>query len=267
MSLKHFNAIRDSGLLKGAAYQVALMLAVRTNEYGVCWPSYTTIAKEARVSGRSARDAVKKLERQGLLSVDRKSRKTNSYRLEVVAFEMAAKNRHYVNERRVHTPRSTKLPLGGNLTTTEGATSSPKYIGNTKNLNRAVTQSYDTEEIFDLLSESWAWKTEGKFAVRATQIGGSGITDTWFKRGRPTFVLFIDPLRTQGRECEGLSISFSESPGDPDLIERILRTMGFDDDPIWRWDVFIDRLSNPEMPPLEPVPVVRLVEEENWDAA
>jgi len=261
MSLKHFTAVRDSGLLKGAAYHVAIMLAVRSNENGECWPAYARIAKEARISERAARMAVKNLEQRGLLSVDRRSRhdrKTNSYRLDLDAFEDASKSQHVASERRAHVPRGRNIPTEGNLEANKGATSSPEYIGNTKNLTSAIEPEYSLDELFDLLSECWAWKTEGAFAARAIQVGGAGISDRWFRNGRPSFVLFIDPMRSQTRRTGGLSISFSEPAEDTRLIADILRHLGFDDDAVWRWDVFIGRLTNLEMPPLEPVPLDRL---------
>ena len=66
MSLKHFIAVRDFGLLKGAAYAVAFMLAARPNKFVEAWPGLTRIADEARICKRAARKAVREMERRGL---------------------------------------------------------------------------------------------------------------------------------------------------------------------------------------------------------
>jgi hypothetical protein len=59
---------------------VAAILAAHMNRQGVCWPSESTIATEARCSERSARDHVALLENAGLLTVVRRPGASNSYR-------------------------------------------------------------------------------------------------------------------------------------------------------------------------------------------
>ena len=258
MSLKHFLAVRDSGLLKGATYAVAQALAVRANEGGICWPSMDLLAREARVCKRSARQATRTLEAQGLLTIDRKSRTTNSFRLELEAFEAAGRNRHLRGGRRPLSSRRSEAPTGRQTPPKRAESPAPKDKGTIRNLHCARKPEIQPHETFQLLDLLWSWETEGAFAVAATQIAGSGVTDDWFSRGKPTFVIFADPLRTQGAGSAGLSITWCPAPGDPSTIEKVLAVMGFDEDALWPWSAFIDRMSSCELPPLEPVPVRRL---------
>jgi len=234
------------------------MLAARANKYGEAWPGLTRLADEARVCKRAARKAIREMERRGLLYVDHNARRTNTYRLDLEVFEAAAQNKVIIDQRRALTPRRTQIPAEGNTVPKMGESRAPESKTIIRNLECARAPEFAPEAVFDLLDERWAWETEGKFAVIATMIGGSGIADVWFSRGKPAFALFVDPIRTQGAGCAGISITWATLPSDLKQIEEVMRTMGFDADAIWPWDAFVSRLCNASLPPLEPVPAHRV---------
>ena len=68
---------------------VLLALADQANDAGVAWPAQGSLARRARQTDRNVRRMLVKLERMGLLSVERRSsshgRKSNRYRLHVGA--------------------------------------------------------------------------------------------------------------------------------------------------------------------------------------
>lgn len=68
---------------------VLLALADQANDAGVAWPAQGSLARRARQTDRNVRRVLVKLERMGLLSVERRSsshgRKSNRYRLHVGA--------------------------------------------------------------------------------------------------------------------------------------------------------------------------------------
>jgi hypothetical protein len=68
--------VRESTI---SAYGLLVYVALtgRTNRSGECWPSYATLAKEARCSPASARRAVKELRDAGLVTVTQRKRESD----------------------------------------------------------------------------------------------------------------------------------------------------------------------------------------------
>ena len=270
MSIKHAMAVRDSGLLKGAAFMVAMALANRTNNDGVCWPGVALMAFDARLSERAVRKATKELRRRNLLSVDRGARKTNSYRLNLSLFEDAAKSRqrHLDVDPMPLIPRhlSTKgerhyrhnEPARRQLKAETPEPPSSNTKDPTSNLKRARRIEPDADETLAILELSWDWKAEEQFMLLAQTILGSPATESWFQHGRPRFVIFVDPVQSHGRRAEGLGISWVDEIAIPADIDKVMRALGFDEDAIWPWSKFLARLSSELLPALRPTKPTRL---------
>ena len=69
MSFRHTQAVLDLEAPKGPTRAVLLVLAIRANERGECFPSFNRIAKDAGVSRPSAIRAVEKLVKAGTLRI------------------------------------------------------------------------------------------------------------------------------------------------------------------------------------------------------
>ena len=70
----------DSGRLTSTELTVYIaLLRHRDHQTGRCWPSYATLAQEARVSRRTAISAVKSLEEQGIVKIYPDAHKANVY--------------------------------------------------------------------------------------------------------------------------------------------------------------------------------------------
>jgi hypothetical protein len=67
----------------GSARLVLLAIAVHINPSGIAWPSYTTLAVETKLSRRHVIRLVKRLEESGELDVERRTGRTNVYRLKL----------------------------------------------------------------------------------------------------------------------------------------------------------------------------------------
>ncbi len=86
MNFGQMRRIVEHPHLKGETnFAVLMVLAFHANEEARAWPSKPTIAREARVSERTADDVIARLEKANYLTVERGggSKKTNSYLLHV----------------------------------------------------------------------------------------------------------------------------------------------------------------------------------------
>lgn len=270
MSIKHAMAVRDSGLLKGAAFMVAIALANRTNEQGSCWPSVELLAFDTRLSARAVRKATQELRRCDLLSVDRGSRKTNSYRLNLSFFEdaAAARRRHVEADPVPLTPRhSCRNGHAIQRHTEQGQrhleagspeSTSPKNKGFTSNLRVARQIDEDPIETFALLDLVWDWKAEEQFLSLARTILTPSATEGWFHHGKPRFVIFEEPVHSHGRRAEGLGISWANEDTIPCDIGKVLQALGFDEGAVWPWPNFVERLGSERLPPIRPTQPSRL---------
>ncbi len=68
-----------------------ICLANYANEKGECWPSQTTIAREAELGERATRDWLQKLEAQGLITRTRRNRRDGSRTSDLFQLAIAAK--------------------------------------------------------------------------------------------------------------------------------------------------------------------------------
>lgn len=66
---ERLNAIRDLRTLRGTPKVVLLVIALRANAEGACWPSVETIAADAGVGTTAARSALRALEHDGWIRV------------------------------------------------------------------------------------------------------------------------------------------------------------------------------------------------------
>ena len=81
MNWQFFERLRDRKH-SSAFRAVGLALAIRAkDDEPVCWPSITTLCKDAAVCRLTVIRAVNRFESEGLLTVDRKDGKVNRYRL------------------------------------------------------------------------------------------------------------------------------------------------------------------------------------------
>lgn len=89
MSTRASNWVWELEDLGPSEMLVLLALADQANDAGVAWPAQGSLARRARQTDRNVRRMLVKLERMGLLSVERRSsshgRKSNRYRLHVGA--------------------------------------------------------------------------------------------------------------------------------------------------------------------------------------
>ena len=82
-SFKEVHRVRDqiwaSDSITSKDALVLMMLASRSN-FGRCWPSFSTIARDCRMSERSAQRAVRALIKGGYLEIDKTANKaSNTY--------------------------------------------------------------------------------------------------------------------------------------------------------------------------------------------
>lgn len=68
-----------------------ICLANYANEKGECWPSQTTIAREAELGERATRDWLQKLETQGLITRTRRNRRDGSRTSDLIQLAISAK--------------------------------------------------------------------------------------------------------------------------------------------------------------------------------
>jgi hypothetical protein len=86
MSIKLMSRVWDDTRFKGTELLVLLCLADHANDEGLCWPSYTTLAKRARCSRRHVIRCALTLEAEGYLWIERvrvgeKMSKSNRFHL------------------------------------------------------------------------------------------------------------------------------------------------------------------------------------------
>lgn len=87
MSIKAVNAVLSSRSTNGNARCVLIALADYADDDGVCWPSVANVAKKANVCERTARAAIRNLERTGEIeaAMNAGPRGTNRYVITCVA--------------------------------------------------------------------------------------------------------------------------------------------------------------------------------------
>ena len=82
MSHQHVRFALDRALdVSGSELLVLVALAEWADDEGLCWPSHDSIAKRARVSRRQVIRLVQSLVNRGLVEVDERRQRSNTYRL------------------------------------------------------------------------------------------------------------------------------------------------------------------------------------------
>jgi len=76
---QHSNAVLEVEDLSMSEKAALLVLSIRANKNGKCWPSYPKIASDASMSVATAKRAVKSLIQKNLLQCDSSSGKSNHY--------------------------------------------------------------------------------------------------------------------------------------------------------------------------------------------
>jgi hypothetical protein len=268
MSIKDSLNVRDSGILKGAVYNVALALAFRADENGVAWPGVERLAADTRLSARSVRAATQTLHKRGLLTVDRGSRKTNSYQLNSKAFEEAARSSLHIGSdqpplcvraaRRQLAFNRQQNPTERQSTSAQGEATAYKPKEIKDKVQWRSRDGMTLIEFFGLLDLHWSWKAETNFTLATRTLIGPSVVERWFNFGLPSFVIFADPLMSHGQQGEGLALSWALDEPEDSEIERVLRHFNFDPRPIWPWERFEARLCQTDLPELRPARADRL---------
>jgi len=92
LSVKIMSQVWDLLDLSQSETLVMLALADHADDYGKCWPSIARVAKKARLQRRATQAVIRRLERKGFLSVDRKGLRdggsTSHYQLHVGVHEI-----------------------------------------------------------------------------------------------------------------------------------------------------------------------------------
>lgn len=96
MANSYLSAVTAHLHLKGTAKSVAIALANRANDSGVCWPSVKTLSNDTGFSAATVKRSVRKLKDDGYLTVEYRTRNdgsqtSNLYTLIIDAFTSAAK--------------------------------------------------------------------------------------------------------------------------------------------------------------------------------
>lgn len=96
MANSYLSAVTAHLHLKGTAKSVAIALANRANDSGVCWPSVKTLSNDTGFSAATVKRSVRKLKDNGYLTVEYRKRgdgsqTSNLYTLIIDAFTATAK--------------------------------------------------------------------------------------------------------------------------------------------------------------------------------
>ena len=135
---------------------VLIKLADQANDKGECYPSYSTIAKAAECSKRSAMTHVEQLEKDGFLIIQRRKVKDNQnlsnvYILTLDRAQQPSENYALGGSENISLG-SENSALGGETVALGGSENiSPKPVNNNQSMNQSMNQPKNQSR-----SQSWS---------------------------------------------------------------------------------------------------------------
>lgn len=99
---------------------VLLKLCDNANDQGVCWPSQETIANQCEITTRTVVSSIKKLEKLGLITIEKKCKNGNKYLInlkseKIAPLDLEVKNLHPKSEKSALLIRTYKEPTKKNI--------------------------------------------------------------------------------------------------------------------------------------------------------
>lgn len=242
--------IRDARIFSGVELEVLNNIVSRIGKNSGSWPSYAEIAADIGRHRRTVIRKVERLERSGVLIVERRYRRSNLYSIDENALAEAAKLQHVIRAEKQRrwasiTPARSStqrhhVVASGN---SDSGRESPRIL---KEESRKSDDAISNEDLQSELEALFPPNVELAFEKAVHQYGFDSLAEHLSKHGRFLFRIFIDPNRKSRIGTSGLLlVCFDNNLARHPELKILLAKLGFDEDAHWPIDAFRDWMSQP----------------------